>query len=580
MWKLRNKVAFPQIRHGHNLTSTLPPKKFFDNHPEYYALVDGTHQTTQLCTSNPEVIRLVIERINRFFDDYPEVEAYSLCPDDNTDFCECTKCQALDVGGMDTFISSKPIVTDRYIHFLNEVAQGIQKIHPGKKVSTYAYVNYSKPPLRERTDRHVVIVLTSSVYCSAHGIGDLACASRQEMKQDLAGWTEAASEVYIYDYDPTPYNAELPWPLFGARYREMSDYLAMGIRGFSFESHNSWATLAPNFYVAAKTMWNANLNFDDLLEDYMQLYFAECAESMAEYYRILEEALASTPDLVEWGQLFYPRIFNESVLLHCHELINEAKQEAKSEVVQERVKAVALGFEYLENYIQIRNAASQKLSFADFKRKYDRCKNIIDKLYHMNKDYIMHDVALDYLDRGIGKIATADYAFDLGLVTSWHMIGSFYNTANKGHGFMYPPEKEFDPRASYIGINNEKVKWQEHHNPDFLGLIDLLTIFKHIGFVSAYATVVVESPAEKKVQFRVGSNDQIKIWLNGREIWNWDNPSGRLVGLDDDIVPVTLPAGNSRILLKVSNMGGNWGFCFRITDEQGNRIPDLKYTLN
>jgi hypothetical protein len=210
---------------------------------------------------------------------------------------------------MDTFFIGKPIITDRYIHFLNAVARGIQKKHPGKKVSTYAYVIYSKPPVREKIDPHVVVVFTSSVYCGAHGIGDLGCSSRQEMKRDLAGWTEAASDVYIYDYDPTPYNAELPWPLFGARFREMSDYLAMGIKGFSFESHNSWATLAPNFYVAAKVMWNANLNIDLLMDDYMQHFFAECDGPMSEYYRILEEALSSSSDYVEWGQLMYPRIF-------------------------------------------------------------------------------------------------------------------------------------------------------------------------------------------------------------------------------------------------------------------------------
>ena len=579
MWKLRNKVAHPLIQHGHNLTNTLPIKTHFDKHPEYYALVNGKRQPTQLCTSNPQVVRLVIERINQYFDKYPQFEAYSLCPDDNTDFCECDDCRALDVGGMDKYFGGKPVISDRYVRFLNEVARGIQKEHPGKKVSTYAYVNYSTPPIREKIDPNVVIVFTSSVYCGAHGIGDLHCNSRQEMKCDLAGWTAAASDVYIYDYDPTPYNAELPWPLFGARYREMSEYLAMGIKGFSFESHNSWATLAPNFYVAAKAMWDADLDFDELMDDYTQNFFAESAKPMAEYYRILEAALAATPDKVEWGQLSYPRIFTDEVLLQCRNAIDKAIASVASEVVRERVQAVALGFDYLENYIQLRMASSHKLSLAEFKEKYSRCKNIIHQLFEMNKDYILHDVALDYLNRGLGKIATSAYAADLGLVTSWMVIGSFDNIGNEGHDRIYPPEKEIDFTATYAGVNGEQIKWQEHHNPEYLGKIDFLTIFKHVGYVCAYAAVIVESPKERKVQFRLGSNDLAKIWLNGREIWNWNNPSGRLVQLDEDIFPVTLSAGKSQILLKISNLGGNWGFCFRITDENGNRIPDLNFTL-
>jgi hypothetical protein len=326
-------------------------------------------------------------------------------------------------------------------------------------------------------------------------------------------------------------------------------------------------------------MWDANLDFEALMDDYCKNFFNECAKPMAAYYRTIEQALANTPGLVEWGQLLYPRIFTQEILSQCRKYIDQALDCAQSDRVRERVTAVVLGFEYLEEYIQLRQAATKNLSFDEFKIKYDRCKTIIEQLYEMNKDYILHDVALDYLNRGIGKIATSGYASDLGLVTSWLMIGSFDNTANKGHDFIYPPEKEFNLEASYTGINDEPVKWQEHHNPEYLGMIDLLTIFKHIGFVSAYASVWVESPAAKEVQFRVGSNDQIKIWLNGKVIWNWDNPSGRLVVLDNDIIPVTLPAGKSRILLKISNMGGNWGFCFRISDDAGKRIPDLKYSI-
>ncbi len=578
MWKLHNKVAYPLINHHHNLTNTLSPKKYFKNHPEYYALVNGKRQPTQLCTSNAEVIRLVIKHINEYFDEHPEVEAYSLCPDDNTDFCECDNCRALDAGGMDKNFSGKPVVTDRYIHFLNQIVQGIQNKHPGKKVSTYAYVNYSTPPVREKIDPHVVIILTSSVYCGAHGIGDLQCASRQEMKRDLVGWTAAASQVYIYDYDPTPFNAELPWPLFGARYREMSEYLAMGVKGFTFESHNSWATLAPNFYVAAKAMWNAHLDFEALMNDYMQKFFGKSAAPMADYYRTIETALASTPDKVGWGQIAYPKIFTNDILMRCHQDINHAVQNAINKNVKERVRAVALGFEYLENYIQLRNAVANKLTFVEFKTKYNQCLDLINQLYEMNKDYILHDVAVDYLNHGIGKISASANAVNLGLITDWMVIGPFDNIGSKGHDHVYPPETETDLTATYSGVNGEPVKWQEHQNPKYLGKIDFLPIFKNTEYVCAYAAVNVKAAEKQKVQFRVGSNDLVKIWLNGKQVWNWNNPSGRIISLDNDIIPVTLPAGRSRILLKVSNLGGNWGFCFRITDNKGDRIPGLDFS--
>ncbi len=48
------------------------------------------------------------------------------------------------------------------------------------------------------------------------------------------------------------------------------------------------------------------------------------------------------------------------------------------------------------------------------------------------------------------------------------------------------------------------------------------------------------------VQLRLGSNGFVKVWLNGKEVWNWNSPSGRLVKLDEDIVKVTIPKGGVR----------------------------------
>jgi hypothetical protein len=576
-WKLRNKVVYPTVNHGHNLTNSLPPETHFKTHPEYYALVNGVRRTTQICTSNPEVIQLVIDRINDYFDKNPSVLAYSLCPDDNMDFCECEQCQALDVGGMDIYNSEKPVITDRYIQFLNAVARGIQEKHPEKNVSTYAYQNYSTPPIREKIDSNVVIVFTTSVYCAAHGIGDLHCDSRQQMKQDLAGWTKAASEVYIYEYDPVPFNAELPWPVFGARCREMPEYLAMGIRGFSFECHNSWATLAPNFYVSAKMMWDANQDAETILNDFYQKYFGKAGDSMAQFYNSLEKILSLYQKNVEWGQHDFLTIFTPQKLSTCRKAIEAAKKIKSSEIYKERIWAVDLGFEYLENYIELRNSVSQKLSYEKYKQKRGRCEEIIDKLYEKNKDYVLRDVAYEYLRKGLGEIASNQYKDDLGLVANWKVIGPFDNTGNQGHERIFPPENELVFDKNYPGLNGDSVSWQSLENPPWLGKIDFVHFYKESGYACAYAAAFVHSPKKQKVQIRLGSNDSVKMWLNKKLMW--DNKIGRGVALDDDIVEVTLPKGESAILLKICNQGSNWGFCFRITDENGDKISGLNFSL-
>jgi hypothetical protein len=91
-------------------------------------------------------VALVTRAISEYLDNYPETQAYSLCPDDNHDFCECENCKALDSGKIDR--GGEPSVSDRYQVFLNQVLEGLAEKHPDVLVTHYAYnVNHTDPPV-------------------------------------------------------------------------------------------------------------------------------------------------------------------------------------------------------------------------------------------------------------------------------------------------------------------------------------------------------------------------------------------------------------------------------------------------
>ncbi len=78
----------------------------------------------------------------------------------------------------------------------------------------------------------------------------------------------------------------------------------------------------------------------------------------------------------------------------------------------------------------------------------------------------------------------------------------------------------------------------------------------------AYAWAEIEMPAARKGLLGVGSDDGVKVWLNGKLVHeNW---IGRPPREDDDVVPVELQAGRNRLLLKIQNMEGPWGFACRV----------------
>jgi CubicO group peptidase (beta-lactamase class C family) len=81
------------------------------------------------------------------------------------------------------------------------------------------------------------------------------------------------------------------------------------------------------------------------------------------------------------------------------------------------------------------------------------------------------------------------------------------------------------------------------------------------SFVVGYAWAEVEMPRAEAGVLGLGSDDGVKAWINGREVHaNW---IGRPVEPDADVVPVRFDAGLNRILLKVQNVAGDWGFTCR-----------------
>ena len=99
----------------------------------------------------------------------------------------------------------------------------------------------------------------------------------------------------------------------------------------------------------------------------------------------------------------------------------------------------------------------------------------------------------------------------------------------------------------------------------FSGEIDNVTdVVNRIGWSegdidhhSSYALITLESAtAQRNVTMRVGSDDSIKVWLNGRVVHK--NPIDRGSGGFQDFFRVNLKKGDNLLLVKVSEATGNW----------------------
>ncbi len=154
----------------------------------------------------------------------------------------------------------------------------------------------------------------------------------------------------------------------------------------------------------------------------------------------------------------------------------------------------------------------------------------------------------------------------------WMVIGPFDN--KNGFNNKFPPEKKIKLNKVYKS-KSQLITWQHVEDGFQEGYIDLQKVFKIYNWSVGYGLIYVNSPDKKDVQLRIGSNDAVKIWLNNKLVWKFN--IGRDSIFDDDIINVTLNPGPNKILIKVCNRISLWGFYFRITDEDGNGVPDIQY---
>ena len=94
---------------------------------------------------------------------------------------------------------------------------------------------------------------------------------------------------------------------------------------------------------------------------------------------------------------------------------------------------------------------------------------------------------------------------------------------------------------------------------------------------SSYALITLKSvTAQSNVTMRVGSDDSIKVWLNGKVVHN--NPINRGAGDFQDRFTVNLKQGDNLLLVKVSERDGGWSMFVGIDADVNavyKRPPDV-----
>jgi hypothetical protein len=100
-----------------------------------------------------------------------------------------------------------------------------------------------------------------------------------------------------------------------------------------------------------------------------------------------------------------------------------------------------------------------------------------------------------------------------------------------------------------------------------------------IGSV-AYAVCYIQSEGEQRgLQMLVGSQNEAKVYLNGREVYKAAVPHGT-VAVQETVPGIDLRAGLNTLVFKVVNETQFWAGSIELQDAQGNPVEGIKVTLD
>lgn len=296
-WSLRNRTNAPSakvpqewggnIDYGgmfvHTFGGLLPEKEYFEKHPEYYMMDDKGHRNAhQLCTTNPEVIRIVKEKIRKALKDNPYANLLSVSKNDGGGTCLCDKCKSLDDAEGSKMASLMVLV--------NAVAQDIEKDFPNVLISTLAYGETGKIPKTMRPRKNVSIMLCS----------DKTGAWRRpfepteicEIGTLVKDWSVVCKQLFIWDYNVNFSHYLAPMPNMDVMAQNIRFYVEHNAEGVMLQANYQTVGSERDWlrsWVAAKLLWNPSLNLYDLMDDFIYGYFGKAAPPIAEYNRLLQK---------------------------------------------------------------------------------------------------------------------------------------------------------------------------------------------------------------------------------------------------------------------------------------------------
>lgn len=337
----------------HSFYTMVPPEKYFAEHPEYYAQINGKRvgERAQLCLSNEDVFQIVLGQLRKRLDQDPDITIVSVSQNDCAGACTCEKCRKTD--------EEEGSPAGSMIRFVNRIAEALEKDYPRLRIDTLAYQYTRRPPRITRPRHNVIVRLCSIECCFSHPlskcgktvtVGGDQEGGHRSFTEDLEDWGKICGQLYIWDYTTNFANYLQPFPDFDVLQENIQFLIRSHVRGIFEEGNNaegeSGGLNRLSQYLLARLLWNPDIDMEVCMEEFLAGYYGMAAPWIKRWIEACQKRI--TPgvhmSIYDSADAVY---LDETLLEEGDRFFDYAEAAADNEEILSRVRTSRLALRYV-----------------------------------------------------------------------------------------------------------------------------------------------------------------------------------------------------------------------------------------
>jgi hypothetical protein len=341
--KFGGKTSMPLITHS--FRKQLKTEEYGKDHPEYYSEVNGVRiaagdqdsEHSQPCLTNPDVFRIIVEKIMAELAADPKLKYISVSQNDNQVYCQCKDCAAID--------QREESCMGSLLTFVNAVADEVAKKYPDVYIGTLSYQYTRKPPKTIKPRPNVQVQLCSIECCMIHPISDPNCPKNVRFCHDLAEWGKICNNISIWNYDTNFHHYQLPCPNLRSIEANIRYFVANHANGVFMETtRDTYGGEMADLrnYMISNLLWDPNKSGEKLFNEFIDLHYGKAGEPIRHYLNYLHDTAEAKHihrycfgEAVDYG-------IDDKVTKVAMDSFAEAMKLAENDVIRNRVEKASI----------------------------------------------------------------------------------------------------------------------------------------------------------------------------------------------------------------------------------------------